>query len=69
MVPGVTIEKYVRKTETVTTTDGTDYIKSGVCEHIEDEAYMSAPELLAGKVSYQSRRSGRQLCMQQKHWG
>ncbi len=52
VVPGVTIEKYVRKTETVTTTDGTDYIKSGVCEHIEDEAYMSAPELLAGKVSY-----------------
>ena len=52
VVPGVTIEKYVRKTETVTTSDEVEYIKSGVCEHIEDEAYMSAPELLAGKVSY-----------------
>ena len=52
MVPGVTIEKYVRKTETVTTSDEVEYIKSGVCEHIEDEAYESDPELLAGKVSY-----------------
>ena len=38
VVPGVTIEKYVRKTETVTTSDEVEYIKSGVCEHIEDEA-------------------------------
>ena len=52
VVPGVTIEKYVRKTETVTTSDEVEYIKSGVCEHIEDEAYESDPELLAGKVSY-----------------
>ena len=52
VVPSVNIDKYVRKTETVTTTDGDDYIKSDVCEHIEDEAYDAAPELLAGKVNY-----------------
>ncbi len=52
VVPSVNIDKYVRKTETVTTTDGNDYIKSDVCEHIEDEAYDAAPELLAGKVNY-----------------
>jgi len=47
-----TIEKVDHNKLIATTTDGTEYTQSDVCEHIEDEAYDHDVRNLAGKVSY-----------------
>ena len=45
-------EKVNRNTRVATTTDGTEWTESQICEHIVDEAYQSNITSIAGKVSY-----------------
>jgi len=47
------IEKVDHNKLIATTTDGTEYTESQVCEHIEDEAYEARVRKLSGKVSYE----------------
>ena len=46
------IDKVNRNTLTATTTDGDEYVQSGVHNHIQDEVYMDGVKGLEGKVSY-----------------
>ena len=47
-----TFDKINRNTRVVTTSDGTEWTESEVCEHIVDSNFQSGVTNLAGKVSY-----------------
>lgn len=46
------IEKVNRNTLTATTTDGDEYVQSGICNHIQDNEFEDGVRNLAGKTSY-----------------